>query len=106
MATKYTSKLQALKSAEQYIAGLDGDTPDIQYIFIGKTDAFNDTDTPNDIAESVDVDNRTFRDIISKRINAGDVNLVIESELDCNMIYRQFDTQLSSELITGNTSQT
>ena len=108
MATKYTSKLQALKSAEQYIAGLDGDTPDIQYIFIGKTDAFNDTDTPNDIAESVDVDNRTFRDIIAaKRINAGDVNLVIPRvNWTANMIYRQFDPQqLSSELITSNTSQ-
>jgi len=108
MATKYTSKLQSLKSAEQYIAGLDGDTPDIQYIFIGKTDAFNDTDTPNDIAESVDVDNRTFRDMIAaKRINAGDVNLVIPRvNWTANMIYRQFDPQqLSSELITSNTSQ-
>jgi len=108
MATKYTSKLQALKSAEQYIAGLDGDTPDIQYIFIGKTDAFNDTDTPNDISESVDVNKRTFRDIIAaKRINAGDVNLVIPRiNWTANMIYRQFDPQqLTSQLITSNTSQ-
>ena len=108
MATKYTSKLQSLKSAQQYIAGFNGDTPEIQYIFIGKTDTYNDTDTPNDIAESIDVNNRTFRDMIAaKRVKASDINLVIPRvDWTANQIYRQFDPQqLSVDLISSNTSQ-
>ena len=108
MATKYTSKLQSLKSAQQYISGFDGATPEIQYIFIGKTDAYNDTDTPNDIAESIDVNNRVFRDMIAaKRVKASDVNLVVPRvNWTANLIYRQFDPQqLSSDLISSNTSQ-
>ena len=108
MAKKYTSKLQSLKSAQQYIAEFDSATPEIQYVFIGKTDAYGDSDTPFDIVESPDLNDRVFTDMIAaKRVKASDVNLVIPRvNWESNKIYRQYDPQQTTQdSITGNTSQ-
>ena len=61
MAKKYTSKLQSLRSAQQYIDEFDSATPEIQYVFIGKTDAYDDTETPYDIVESKDVNDKALQ---------------------------------------------
>ena len=108
MAKKYTSKLQSLRSAQQYIDEFDSATPEIQYLFIGKTDAYDDTDTPYDIAESKDVNDRAFTDIIAaKRVKASDINLVIPRvNWQSGKIYRQYDPQQTTDdLISSNTSQ-
>tara|TARA_Y100001938_G_scaffold151009_1_gene245057 strand:+ start:12367 stop:13992 length:1626 start_codon:yes stop_codon:yes gene_type:complete len=108
MAKKYTSKLQSLKSAQQYIADFDSATPEIQYVFIGKTDAYDDDDTPFDIEESFDFNDRVFTDMIAaKRVKSNDVNLVIPRvNWQSGMIYRQYDPQqLTDDLISSNTSQ-
>lgn len=108
MAKKYTSKLQSLRSAQQYIDEFDSATPEIQYVFIGKTDAYDDTDTPYDIVESKDVNDKAFTDIIAaKRVKASDINLVIPRvNWQSGKIYRQYDPQQTTDdLISSNTSQ-
>ena len=108
MAKKYTSKLQSLRSAQQYIDEFDSATPEVQYLFIGKTDSYDDTDTPYDIIESPDLNDRVFTDMIAaKRVKASDINLVIPRvNWESGKIYRQYDPQQTTQdLITGNTSQ-
>ena len=108
MATKYTSKLQSLKSAEQYIEGFSGDSPEIQYIFIGNSIAYSNEASVPSIVESVSQNDLAFDNMIAaKRVRASDVNLVIPRvNWEANKKYRQFDGQISIEdSITGNTSQ-
>jgi len=108
MAKKYTSKLQSLRSAQQYIDEFDSATPEVQYLFIGKTNAYDDSDTPFDIVESPDVNDRVFTDMIAaKRVKASDVSLVVPRvNWESGKIYRQYDPQQTTQdSITGNTSQ-
>jgi len=105
MATKYTSHLQGLKSAEQFVDGFSGSSPEIQYIFIGNS--LPAAEIPQ-IVESVSENNLVFDNIIAaKRVKASDVNLVIPRvNWETNKKYRQFDPDVSIEdSITGNTSQ-
>jgi len=108
MATKYTSKLQSLKSAEQYVSGFAGDDPEIQYIFIGNSIPYSDEASPPDITESVDENEGVDNSIIAaKRVLASDVNLVIPRvDWTSSTKYRQFDDKVSVDnSISGITSQ-
>ena len=108
MATKYTSKLQSLKSAEQYVSGFAGADPEIQYIFIGNSIPYSDEASPPNITESVDENTNVDNSIIAaKRVLASDVNLVIPKvDWTKNTKYRQFDDKVSiDDSISGVTSQ-
>jgi len=108
MATKYTSKLQSLKSAEQYVSGFVGDDPEIQYIFIGNSIPYSDEASPPDITESVDENASVDNSIIAaKRVLASDVNLVIPRvDWTRDTKYRQFDDKiLIDDSISGVTSE-
>ena len=108
MATKYTSKLQSLKSAEQYISGFAGDDPEIQYIFIGNSIAYSDEASPPDITESVSENTSVDDSIIAaKRVLASDVNLIIPRvDWTKDTKYRQFDDKiLIDDSISGITDQ-
>ena len=108
MATKYTSKLQSLRSAEQYVDGFSGTSPEIQYIFIGNSIAYSNEASPPQIVESISENTNVDDSIIAgKRVLASDVNLVIPRvNWTADTKYRQFDDRVSiDDSISGVDSQ-